>query len=180
MCGHKGDIGIEFQKAAHEDLELLLRVERAKLIMGEHVLQKGLETRPDPLPHAAFLEADVVEEAEDCGEGFCFRGRGLDLRVEGEEHIEESAAAGEDVIDEMRVFVADVSDQLCSLEGGRVGLGAEALPRLLCDGGLEFGKEVGVRDEAGNGGHVPPLSGMGVPSVEKQVESAEILLAMLS
>lgn len=56
-----------------------------------------------------------MEEAKDCGEAFRFRRRGLDMRVESEEHIEESAAAGEDVIDEMRVFVADVADQLCSL-----------------------------------------------------------------
>lgn len=115
MRGHQGDIGMEFEQTAHEVLELLLRDKCAKLIVGQHVLQQGLETRPDLLPDAAFLETDVVEEAKHCGEAFRFRGRGLDMRVEGEEHIEESAAAGEDVIDEMRVFVADVTDQLRSL-----------------------------------------------------------------
>lgn len=63
---------MEFEKTAHEVLELFLRDERTKLIVGQHVLQKCLEARPDPLPDATFLEADIVEEAEDCGEAFCF------------------------------------------------------------------------------------------------------------
>ena len=179
MRGHQRDIGMEFEQTIHEVLELLLRDECGKLIVGQNILEQGLEAGTHFLPDAALLETDVVEEANDCSESFCIRRRGLDMRVESEQHVEERAAAGEYVIDEMRVFITDVADQLGSFQCGRLSMGAAALFRLLSDGGLKFGKELRVGDEAGNGGHISPLPGLRVPSVEKQVEGAEVFVTVL-
>lgn len=152
------DIGVELEDGSKEGVKLLLVQTVVEFIMGEDVLNEGGEDFPNLfVADRTLLETDAVHKVDDVYNCVMMVGQSVGVGQQTEQQFQDLRAALDDVVNEVRVFPAEASDQFDSLEvepinsANSMGFGLDSNMLLQC------AQNARLSHQPSNRCHVPAL-----------------------